>query len=218
MIAIVDLGLGNLFSVDQAVHYSGGKSVITDDCEVIRKAERIILPGVGSYRFGMCAISNKGLYGCLKDSIDSGTPVLGICLGMQLLMDSSEEHGYCRGLGIIPGRSIHFRNRVDFDSDCKVPHIGWNGLFKNVDGGQWHDSILADVNEGDSCYFAHSYCVVPDKQEHILSLSRYGGCSYASSVKHKNVTGCQFHPEKSGIIGLKIIDNFISGNSKGADK
>lgn len=209
MVVIVDLGLGNLLSVKRAVEHVGGSVIVTDDANIISQAKKIILPGVGSFQAGMKTITGKGLASSLKYSADIGVPMLGICLGMQLLMGSSSEHGYCEGLDIIPGKVKYIGNMKGFEEGCKVPHIGWNRLRQNIAGGVWESSILQGLSEMDSCYFVHSYCVVPDEMECVQSFSEYAGCNFVSSVKYNNVVGCQFHPEKSGEVGLKIVNHFI---------
>lgn len=213
MIAIIDLDLGNLHSVARAIRHVGGEPVITDNEQVIRQAEKLILPGVGSFKAGMNSINQKGLRDVICDKSSSGTPLLGICLGMQLLMDHSEEQGSHQGLGIIAGHVSKFQNFAQFDPCAKVPHINWCGIDKKVDNDTWMDTILGAVVPGDECYFVHSLCVIPQDNNHALAVSHYGGSEFCSVIKKDNIVGCQFHPEKSGDVGLRIIDSFVSAST-----
>ncbi|MCG8613185.1 MAG: imidazole glycerol phosphate synthase subunit HisH [Pseudomonadales bacterium] len=209
MIAIIDLDLGNLHSIDRAVQAVGGSALITDEVSVIRDADRLILPGVGSFKAGMSSLINKNLIGTILEHVDRKTPILGICLGMQLLMSRSEENGTCDGLDLIPGNVIHFSKFSEFNPANKVPHIGWSSLLARPTQS-WSNTIFADVGEGEDCYFVHSYCVVPDNPEHILASTHYSEFEFPAAIRKNNVVGCQFHPEKSGQVGLKIINNFIN--------
>jgi len=175
MIAVVDMGLGNLFNVFRAITHVGGDAMITDEQTIVSQAEKIVLPGVGSYKAGMQALRNKQLVRCIVARASEGIPLLGICLGMQLLLDESEENGVNDGLGIIPGRVINFRNMEGFDNNCKVPYVGWSGLFSNSTTTSWRKSVLRGCEEGDDCYFVHSYCVVPECSSDLLASTRYGG-------------------------------------------
>ena len=184
--------------------------MITDNIAEIEKAEKLILPGVGSFKAGMDALKNKGLVEVIKKRASEGAPLLGICLGMQLLMDQSEEQGCHQGLGIIAGEVKKFQNLAGFDSSFKVPHINWCSVDKKKDGDKWSGSVLAGVQPGSDCYFVHSLCVLPKDRYHILAVSKYGNSEFCSVIKKDNISGCQFHPEKSGDVGLKIIDGFVS--------
>mgnify|MGYP000485748221 CR=1 FL=1 len=207
MIAIINLELGNLFSVSRAIEHVGGDCFVTDNIKEVMKADKIILPGVGSYKSGMESIYAKKLDGVLKGLACDGVPILGICLGMQLLMDHSEEHGNTQGLGLIPGAVEYFRNITGFDFKAKVPNVGWSSLNKKR--RSWEGTILEPVIEGDDCYFVHSLCVTPEVDDDLLALSHYGGVEFASVIQHQNISGCQFHPEKSGNVGLNIVRNFV---------
>lgn len=210
MIAIIDLDLGNLHNVARAVRHCGGEAIITDDIDEIEKAEKLILPGVGSFKAGMDALKGKGLVDVIKKLASEDTPLLGICLGMQLLMEHSEEQGSHQGLGLIPGLVKKFQNLEAFDRSTKVPHINWCSIEKNIDNDNWAGSVLSDIRAGADFYFVHSLCVVPENSLHSLSVSKYGGAEFSSAIKKGNITGCQFHPEKSGDVGLQIIDRFVS--------
>lgn len=207
MIAIIDFDLGNLHSVQRAVRHMGGQSIITDSPAQIAKADKLILPGVGSFKAGMDNLQKKELLDPIRSRVECGISLLGICLGMQLLLDHSEENGSTIGLGFIPGNVFSFRSLVNFDKKTKVPHINWCSLQKR--DKPWDNTILEGVEEDEDCYFVHSFCVQPEEEKHILAISCYGGCEFSSVIKYENITGCQFHPEKSGEVGLKIIDNFI---------
>lgn len=212
MIVIVDFGLGNLFNVQRAIEHEGGEVLISNNSGAIRSAEKLVLPGVGNFRAGMTALQERGLVGCLIERAIDGIPLLGICLGMQLLMDESEENGHTRGLGLIPGKVSYIRNQRTFDQSCKVPNVGWRALFKNPGIDTWQGSLLEGFDEGADCYFVHSLCVKPDESGDELAYTRYGGLQYCAVTRRGNVTGCQFHPEKSGTAGLKIIHNFVHGD------
>lgn len=210
MIAIIDLDLGNLHSVARAIRHCGGDAVITDKVEDIELAEKLILPGVGSFKAGMDALKNKGLVEVIKNRAETGVHLLGICLGMQLLMERSEEQGSHDGLGLIAGEVKKFQNLTGFDFSVKVPHMNWCAIDKKLDNSTWADSILRGIQPGAECYFVHSLCVMPKDLQHTLAVSKYGNSEFCSAIKRDNIVGCQFHPEKSGEVGLKIIEAFIS--------
>ena len=197
MIAIVDYGMGNLASVKKALDFIGEDSLITDDAKMISKASGVILPGVGAFAPAMENLRSKGLDEAIKEFASSGRPFLGICLGMQLLMDGSEEGASSaspvKGLGIIPGMVKKFP-----DMGLKVPQIGWNSLT-DVKG-----SLLT---EGDYVYFVHSYYCDPAREEDCAAMTDYG-IRYCSSFESGNVFATQFHPEKSGEAGLQILGKF----------
>ena len=210
MISIIDLDLGNLHSVARAIRYCAAEVMITDDIAEIERAEKLILPGVGSFKAGMDALRRKGLVEVIQKRASEGTPLLGICLGMQLLMDHSEERGSHKGLGLIAGEVRKFQNLAGFESSVKVPHINWCAIDKKLENDNWADSFLSGVEPGADCYFVHSLCVVPKDQQHTLAVSKYGNAEFCCAIKKDNIFGCQFHPEKSGDVGLQIIDKFLS--------
>ncbi len=202
MIAIVDYGMGNLGSVEKALRYIGCDSVITSDAKEINSASGVILPGVGSFAPAMEELNNRDLVTPLIDCAGSGKPFLGICLGMQLMLEGSEEcsfdrresNGVVSGLGIIPGFVRRFP-----DSGLKVPQMGWNKLI-GVKGRL--------LTEGDYVYFVHSYYCQPGNAEDIAACTEYG-IKYCASFEHGNIFGMQFHPEKSGTAGLDILRKFV---------
>jgi glutamine amidotransferase len=201
MIAIVDYGMANLRSVQKALEHVGALADIVSKPEQIRRADRIILPGVGAFKDAVATLQSSGLAGPVLDHIKSGKLFLGICLGLQMLFDISYEDGEHRGLGVIGGRCIRFE--LDSELGLKVPHMGWNQLnFRDP-----RAPIYKDLPDGCGVYFVHSYHVVPDDPSVIASTTEYGG-DFVSSIRRDNIMGTQFHPEKSQAVGLKILENF----------
>jgi imidazole glycerol-phosphate synthase subunit HisH len=196
VIAIVDYGVGNLRSVQKALEQVGAQAVVTEDRQVILTAQGVILPGVGAFGDAIDTLRATGLDRVVHEVVARQIPLFGICVGMQLLFDESEEMGLHRGLGILPGRVVRF------GSDLKVPHIGWNQVHLQRDGG-----LLEDVQEGDFAYFVHSYYAVPRDAEIVLATTDYG-VDFASVVGQGRLFGIQFHPEKSQDVGLRILRNF----------
>jgi glutamine amidotransferase len=205
MIAIIDYGIGNLRSVEKAFVHVGGEAQLTADPAVVRAAHGVVVPGVGA--FGSCALGlrNGGFEGLVLETAQAGKPLLGICVGMQLLFESSEEMGQHAGLGLLPGRVVRFpEGQVDATGQrLKVPQIGWNQL--------WHDGsdpLLAGVPSGSFAYFVHSYYCAPAERSDVITTTDYG-IDYASIVRRDNLWGVQFHPEKSQAVGLQILCNFV---------
>lgn len=195
MIAIIDYGMGNLRSVQKAVEFLGYSAVITSDFDTIKNAEGIILPGVGAFPDAMDNLNEKGLVNVIKKAVQNNTPLLGICLGMQLLFDESEEFRLCNGLGLIKGRIEKIYAKV------KIPHMGWNNLEIIGD-----TPILEGVEDGSYVYFVHSYYAnVAD--DSLVAKTQYG-MDITAVVSKGNVFGMQFHPEKSGEVGMKMLKNF----------
>lgn len=196
MISIVDYGMGNLMSVQNALKYLGLESVITNDPDTILNSDRIILPGVGAFPDAIKHIREIGMDKILKKAVTDGTPLLGICLGMQLLFEKGYEGKECEGLGFLKGKI------VKLEVDYKVPHMGWNSLnFAN------NTSILKDVKEGSFVYFVHSYYAEVEDKDILNAFADYG-VNVPGVVSSGNVYGIQFHPEKSGDIGLQMLKNF----------
>ena len=196
MIAIIDYGMGNLGSVEKALTFIGYDSVITDNPKLVMEADGVILPGVGAIGAAMEALKSKNLDKVVHDYIATGKPFLGICLGMQMLFDSSEESfggSPVQGLSVLPGKVVRFPS----DMGLKVPQIGWNALSSK-------NPILPD---GEYVYFVHSYYCVPAREEDIAATVDYG-IEYCCSVRRDNVLACQFHPEKSGEAGLAILQRW----------
>jgi imidazole glycerol-phosphate synthase subunit HisH len=198
MIAAVNYGLGNLHSVNKALVHVGGEAVVTDDPEKILGADKLVLPGVGAFADGIAGLAARGLVSVVKQFARSGKPMLGICLGMQLLFDESEEQGLHQGLGLLPGRVVFFRQ-----PGIKIPQIGWNQVEVSKPS-----RLMAGIEDGDYFYFNHGYYCVPENAADALTITEYG-VKFASAVERENVFGVQFHPEKSQKTGLTILKNFV---------
>lgn len=201
MITLVDYGVGNLFSLISSFRAVGCDVVVSGDQKEIRHADKIILPGVGAFRDARQKLAETGLDLTLQEKAASGTPLLGVCLGMQLLFDKSFEYGETEGLGLIHGEVRPIKDFVS--ADLKVPHMGWNALSFH---GEKHP-LFQYVHEGEHVYFVHSYCGV-DCEDSIIATSEYG-VPITAAVANKNVYGCQFHPERSGVTGLNILRAFL---------
>lgn len=200
MIAIVDYGLGNLGSIANMLKVIGEKSIITSDCEKIATADKIILPGVGSFDAGMQKLQQSHLADKIKNEAKKGKPILGICLGMQLLGRKSEE-GTMDGLGLIPFDNVHFS--FPPESSLKIPHMGWDIVDFKQDS-----PLLADITGQQRYYFVHSYHAKCDNEENVLMVCEYG-YEFAAAVVKDNVYGVQFHPEKSHNFGMMLLENFV---------
>ena len=199
MIAIVDYGVGNLFSLVSSLKKIGADAVISGEEEVIRKADKIILPGVGAFRDAVKKLSDSGLKNIVIEECRKGKPLLGICLGMQMLFDKSYEDGEYEGLHLIPGSVRPISDVIP--KGYKIPHIGWNKLDMKKES-----MLFRFIKNGDYVYFVHSFYAT-DCEEFITATGEYG-CPITASVEYKNVYGCQFHPEKSGEVGLNILRAF----------
>lgn len=216
-IAIIDYGLGNLFSVRNACNHVGHRAKITNDKRVIEKADAAILPGVGAFNVAMENLDKLDLVNPIKDFIQSERPFLGICLGLQLLFSESEEFGVTRGLDLIKGRVVKFPPMDHEGKKVKVPHIGWNRIFRFTDLHNSNgNSPLEKIEEGEFMYFVHSYYVEPLAETNILTKTKYAGIEFCSSIFINNVFGTQFHPEKSGKKGIEIYSKWTESiiNSK----
>jgi glutamine amidotransferase len=200
VIAVVDVCSGNLRSVERALAQVGGDVVVTRDADVVRRADKLVVPGQGAFGVFMRGLAERGLGGVLREAIASGRPYLGICLGMQILFDESEEQGPCAGLGVIAGRVERMRPT---DPRIKVPHIGWNQVMI-----QRPDPLLAGIAAGAYVYFDHSYHAVPADPA-LISLDAEHGVRLTAAIRAGNVFACQFHPEKSQQVGLQILRNFV---------
>jgi glutamine amidotransferase len=205
-IVIVDYGLGNLFSIEQACKYLGYTTKLSSDPSTIMDASNLILPGVGSFEVAMNKLRQYELIEILKKFANTGKPMMGVCLGMQLLFEESSEFGIHKGLGLIRGKVNRFPKNIK-NNKIRIPHIGWNKIYRNdID---WKKTPLELIYDESLMYFVHSYYVLPDLNENILTTSIYSGFKFCSSVKKDNIFGFQFHPEKSGKDGLMIYDNFL---------
>lgn len=199
MVAIVDYGVGNLFSLKSSLDAVGAEVIVSGDAEEIKKADKIILPGVGAFEDAAKKLRETGLDRVIVSEVKKGKPILGICLGMQMLFQKSFEYGEHEGLGLLKGEIRPIAERIP--SDLKIPHIGWNALIYKKPS-----KIFKYIKEGDFVYFVHSYYAA-DCDESVTAVSEYGA-ELTASVEMDNVYGCQFHPEKSGDVGLNILKAF----------
>ena len=195
--------------MQRAFEYCGARVNLTNNPDQILSAERLVLPGVGSFANAMQELERLSLIEVIHEIDKIRKPLLGICLGMQLLFDESEEFGITTGLGLIPGRVIRIPNKTLSNKLQKIPHIGWNGLYPES-FRNWKNTILEDVKVGESTYFVHSFMTVTEYSKNRLANCNYGGHALSAVIMHNNVIGCQFHPEKSGTVGLKILKNFLT--------
>ena len=195
-VAIIDYGVGNLRSVEKAFAAMGCEAVVSDDERVLRNAERLVLPGVGAFASCMKALKAHGFAELVQERAASGTPLLGICVGMQMLFEVSEEFGTTHGLGLLSGRVRRF------GSELVVPQVGWNRIRQKQQHG-----LFEGVPDGSFCYFVHSFYCAPGNADLVVGESDYG-VRYASVVAHGNICGVQFHPEKSQQVGLQMLKNF----------
>lgn len=209
-VVVINYGMGNLLSVQRGFEARGAAVEISADPEVIARADRLVLPGVGAFAAGMQELQSRTLIDPVREFVASGRPLLGICLGMQMLMAQSEEFGLHAGLNLIPGRVIKI---PDCDGDGhevrKIPHIGWSALHYPSGRSDWRGTLLANTNEGEYFYFVHSFMAASDDQRDLLAECDYNGVAIAAVVSRQNVMGCQFHPEKSGEAGLGLLDTFL---------
>lgn len=208
-VVVIDYGLGNLFSVSRAIESQGAHAMLTSDVDVIRKAERLVLPGVGAFGAGMASLRSRGLVDPIREAVSAGASLLGICLGMQLLGSASEEFGEHEGLGLVPGRVIAIpRTSVD-GSPQRVPFVGWAPL-RPPPGARWEGTVLEGLREATAVYSVHSFVLQPSVPDTAIAQYTVGGREVCAAVKHGRVTGTQFHPEKSGPAGLQILARFLS--------
>ena len=195
MIGIIDYGMSNLYSVKNACDSLGLDSVVSKDTDVLSKCEKLILPGVGAFKDCMHALHSMGLYDFIFQQVNKGTPLLGICLGMQALFETSEENGFCDGFGFLKGHVCHME-----DTSVKIPQIGWNALESNQPQKIFKENTYV--------YYVHSYYAKDLDEKDLIGYSMYGTMKIAGLVMHDHIMGCQFHPEKSGEDGLKILEYF----------
>ena len=200
MIAVIDYDAGNIKSVEKALNYLGQEAVITRDHATISKADKVILPGVGAFGDAMQKLTDYGLVPIIHEIVEKGTPFLGICLGLQLLFEDSEEAPGVKGLGILPG---HIKKIPD-SNGLKIPHMGWNSI--SVKPGA---KLFQNIPDQSYVYFVHSFYLEAGEEQDVAATTEYGIKIHAS-VEHDNVFACQFHPEKSSTIGLQILKNFVN--------
>lgn len=209
-VAVIDYGVGNLLSVRRGFEHCGARVTVTSEPAEILAASRVVLPGVGAFANAMSELNRFGLGDVVRDVAAKGTPLLGICLGMQMLMDESDEFGTTRGLGLIKGHVVAVPDQTTLGEAQKIPHIGWNGL-RPVEGGRsWADTPLKNVDHGDAAYFVHSFMAKPDDPGHRVADCYYGNQAISAVVARDRIIGCQFHPEKSGTVGLRVLRSFLT--------
>jgi glutamine amidotransferase len=206
IVTVIDYGSGNLLSVTRALEHCGATVELSDDPARIAVAERLVLPGVGAFADGMAGLSAAALIDPIRAFAASGRPLMGICLGMQMLASYSDEFGANEGLGLIPGRVTPIPDRTADGEPHKIPHIGWADLILNP-GRESADTC--GIADGDAVYLVHSYRFEPEANAHRLADCIYGGLPIAAAIRAGNITGFQFHPEKSGKVGLGILDAFL---------
>lgn len=198
-VAIIDYGVGNLRSVEKAFAATGCEAIVTADETELRRAARLVLPGVGAFGACMKALKERGFDRLVQERARAGTPLLGVCVGMQLLFDESDEFGATRGLGLIRGRVRKFADEL------VVPHVGWNRIHQSRS-----HALFEGIADGSFCYFVHSFYCEPADETVVMGQTEYG-TRYASVVASKNICGVQFHPEKSQEAGLRMLKNFVTG-------
>lgn len=208
-VTIVDYGMGNLCSVMRAFEHFGVSAELVDTTERIASAKRLILPGVGAFANGMRNLEQRRLTKALQNYAGSGRPFLGICLGMQLMLDTSEEFGMHAGLGLISGTVKALPATHNGQPTRKVPHVAWSPLHRSAGCESWDSTILQGISDGATTYFVHSYYAAPADPMHCIAHCSHDGFLFPAVLKSGGLYGCQFHPEKSGDIGLKIIHNFM---------
>lgn len=205
-VSIIDYGMSNLLSISRAVEHVGASVSVVPDAAGVRDAAYLILPGVGAFPDGMKELEKRQLIGAIREYADSGRPLLGICLGMQMLLSRGFEHRETEGLGIIEGDVLPLPKDMP---SFKVPNINWHSVYEPEEG-RWKNTLMFNTPPATCFYFVHSYYASPLLPADILAESSFGDLTFAAAVQRNNVTGTQFHPEKSGEAGLQLLKNFIS--------
>lgn len=208
-VTLVDYGIGNLYSVQRALECAGAEVELAGTPEGIARAQRLVLPGVGAFADGILGLRERKLVEPIMQHASEGRPLLGICLGMQLLASASEEFGDHKGLCLIPGRVTPVPASGTEGQALRIPHIGWKEL-RPADGAAWRGTLLESTPVNTPVYLVHSYHFVPDDPAHRLACCDYGGRAISAAVHSGSITGCQFHPEKSGPAGLAMLARFIA--------
>ena len=206
-IVILDYGIGNVKSILNALEKIGAIAILTKNPDVILNASALILPGVGAFAKGMNNLNQNKLVPVIYDFIKTKRPFLGICLGMQMLMEESEEFGLTKGLGLIKGKVIKIPLKTDAKE--KLPHVSWNEI-QEPEYRRWKGTLLDSTPELTDAYFVHSYVASPENMQDILAISNYGDVRFCAAVHHENIFGTQFHPEKSGEAGLNMLRKFVA--------
>ena len=207
-VTVVDYGVGNLYSVRRALEHCGARVTLASDAADIQGAQRLLLPGVGAFADGMAGLRERGLVDPIRNFASTQRPLLGICLGMQMLASASEEFGVHAGLDLIPGRVKPIPRKTVGGQPHKIPHVGWSALSAPADLA-WDGTVLSGSALGTTVYLVHSFHVVPDDPAHVLAHCLYGDHAIVAAIRSRNITGCQFHPEKSGEAGLAILAQFL---------
>ena len=209
MILILDYGVGNLLSIQRAFKFFDIEIKISNSSKDINNSSHLVLPGVGAFRKAMEALHNLKLVNTIIKAANQGVPLLGICLGMQLLLDESDEFGLTKGLGLIPGRIEKFPTGKNDNIPIKIPQINWHELVPSTSKKSWKNSLLNNQKPNDAVYFVHSFVAKPSNNNHILADYICSGNRISAVIVKDNIIGCQFHPEKSGKVGLEILQNFM---------
>lgn len=204
-VVVLDYGIGNVKSIQNAFKNIGVTTTLSCNTSEIMTADALVLPGVGAYSTGMKNLKENGLIEIIHQYVKTGKPFLGICLGMQMLLDESEEFGVTKGLGLIEGKVVKFPLLPE--SNVNLPHVSWNEINPPTPN-RWENTLLEDTLPNSDVYFVHSYVVIPKFASEILSETEYGGVKFCSSVNKNNIFGTQFHPEKSGELGLNMLKKF----------
>jgi imidazole glycerol-phosphate synthase subunit HisH len=207
-VTVIDYGIGNLYSVRRAFEHCGAQVTFTSDAAGITTAERLVLPGVGAFADGMAGLREQGLVQPLRAYAASKRPLLGICLGMQMLTSVSEEFGLHAGLDLIPGRVVPISATNSAGEQQKIPNIGWSAIIP-ANGATWRGTPLEPIASGTPMYLVHSYHVVPSDPVNLLAQCQYGGRLVTTAIRMGKIFGFQFHPEKSGVVGLNVMAAFL---------
>ncbi|MBT7376910.1 MAG: imidazole glycerol phosphate synthase subunit HisH [Candidatus Marinimicrobia bacterium] len=208
-VSIIDYGIGNIYNVQRAFEKCGVEAQLIDSVEQVQSSSHLILPGVGAFAKGMYELNKRGFVDSIISHADQNKPLLGICLGMQMLLDDSNEFVKTKGLGIIPGHVEGIPNSNIDGSSHKIPHIGWNELKPLGGKSNWKKTILEGINPGEQAYFVHSFTAFPADEKYRLADADYNGRQISAVIRKGNTYGCQFHPEKSGLMGLTILKSFL---------
>ena len=209
-VTILDYGMCNLLNVARAFQHIGTEVLVTGDPIVAARADRLVVPGVGAFEDSVREVLAHGFDNVIRDFVSGGRPFLGICVGMQMLFDASEEFGEHRGLGILPGRVEAVPKLTTQGEKQRVPHIGWNHLVEPVHGRSWDSTLLENHKGSDpAMYFVHSYAANPEREADRLADCIYGGHRICAAIKRDNIMATQFHPERSGEIGLNVLRSFV---------
>ena len=210
-VTIIDYGINNITSIQRAINEIGYKVQLSSNPEEVKDAQKLILPGVGSFKNGMQNLLNiNGMIESITEFIKKGNPMIAICLGMQMLLDNSEENGIHKGLGIISGSVKKIPRKKKDGTERKIPHVQWNKLNTTPTSPNWKNTCLKDVKANDFFYFVHSYIAIPNENNLLIATSEYEGTDLPAVIMKENITAFQFHPEKSGQNGLRILENFIN--------